>query len=554
MPRNHAPPNRQGNDPASQITNAIVRANEHVRTLETQLQTTPVRYTSVNGYLTADVSSGTTVNVSSVPKWMQNFKTMGFWLVIGIGTANCEVRKVADITGESVVTVTSAINKAHLEDDPIMFIDAPIINVKYFGAVGDATADDTAEIGSAFAEVQYIGATDGAVVYFPAGRYLVTSGIVLQSNTTILGEAIGNSRIFFNNSGGDLFALIGTSPSRKASLRVENMTFRLYTAVSTTAAMFNLDYVDYAYFKNVRFGVDASVGTYGAGDGLNASFCRRVQVESCTFKDCYQYGVVLNDCEHSQISNSTFETGRLAHIRINNCLYTTITGNISQASLTNGIELRTSDHLTVSGNQTQGNGTRGIDIDSACTNVTIAGNQSSEASKVSDIMLVNKGFLVDQDTRFLPSDYFQAVTGYAPTKVALGGVPTWYLPAPAAASTAIACHYAFPSNHGLAIPTRIMLYFVQDGAGAGSIAFRVGWQAVGNFGNMAAGFGVIAWLEPVPGTTQYQKIVDIGASYAPNGGDAGRFIIFREFGGGDSFAGGIWILGLELKTASAIGA
>jgi hypothetical protein len=55
---------------------------------------------------------------------------------------------------------------------------AEMTNVKDFGAVGDGTADDTAAINAAVAS-----RTNGGTIYFPQGRYRITSTVTVTSKT-----------------------------------------------------------------------------------------------------------------------------------------------------------------------------------------------------------------------------------------------------------------------------------------------------------------------------------------------------------------------------------
>ena len=60
------------------------------------------------------------------------------------------------------------------------------INVKDYGALGNGTTDDTVAIQNA------INANPGRVIYFPAGKYLITSAITIStSGTKIFGESMG---------------------------------------------------------------------------------------------------------------------------------------------------------------------------------------------------------------------------------------------------------------------------------------------------------------------------------------------------------------------------
>jgi len=66
-----------------------------------------------------------------------------------------------------------------------------VINVTDFGAVGDGLTDDTVAINSALMAVPSGGPLiqGGAIVYFPAGTYMVSSPLVRQvSYTRCVGE------------------------------------------------------------------------------------------------------------------------------------------------------------------------------------------------------------------------------------------------------------------------------------------------------------------------------------------------------------------------------
>ena len=77
----------------------------------------------------------------------------------------------------------------------------PVFNIKDFGAVGDGKTDDTAAINRAIADGGRCGPDCGtsttvpAVVYFPSGKYLVSSPIIQYYNTQFLGDVSCTMRI-----------------------------------------------------------------------------------------------------------------------------------------------------------------------------------------------------------------------------------------------------------------------------------------------------------------------------------------------------------------------
>lgn len=75
------------------------------------------------------------------------------------------------------------------------------INVKNFNAVGDSVTDDTAAIVAAMATAN----ANGAVLYFPPGRYKMTQRLTLpNAPITVLGDGSGISTIEWTNASGGI--------------------------------------------------------------------------------------------------------------------------------------------------------------------------------------------------------------------------------------------------------------------------------------------------------------------------------------------------------------
>lgn len=90
----------------------------------------------------------------------------------------------------------------------------PFLNVRWFGAKGDGSTDDTAAIQLA------INNADGLSVYIPSGTYLISSTIVLRTDTTLFGD--GQSSELRQTGTAVYSALYGTSIDRVTirSLRI----------------------------------------------------------------------------------------------------------------------------------------------------------------------------------------------------------------------------------------------------------------------------------------------------------------------------------------------
>lgn len=77
------------------------------------------------------------------------------------------------------------------------FGDQGLANVLDYGAKGDGSTDDTAAINAAITAATAAGVSGamGAIVFFPAGKYKVTSTITLSSPVIIRGSGIGSTLI-----------------------------------------------------------------------------------------------------------------------------------------------------------------------------------------------------------------------------------------------------------------------------------------------------------------------------------------------------------------------
>lgn len=84
------------------------------------------------------------------------------------------------------------------------------VNVKYYGAIGNGAADDTAAIAAAIAAVP----STGGVLIFPPGTYLTSGGFTLAYPTTVIGfgkagfdGTTGVSNILCNSQTASLFTV-----------------------------------------------------------------------------------------------------------------------------------------------------------------------------------------------------------------------------------------------------------------------------------------------------------------------------------------------------------
>ena len=105
--------------------------------------------------------------------------------------------------------------------------EVPWVSVKSFGAVGDGVTDDTAAIQQAIDYIDVAGNYGKNTLFFPSGKYLVTSTLVLPANCKMLGAGVWNSvdhplgsTILGKHTGAAVVSLVGKNYSQIENLHI----------------------------------------------------------------------------------------------------------------------------------------------------------------------------------------------------------------------------------------------------------------------------------------------------------------------------------------------
>lgn len=131
------------------------------------------------------------------------------WLIIDPYTTECEVRKIASVSG-TTVNFHEALAYGHSADDPVMVVDIPRLTPELFGAVGDGATDDATALQAALDQARAIDlgivgiASDrGAVVELGPGIYQIASTITIPLYVTLrgMGRSVSSIRIDSGFSG-----------------------------------------------------------------------------------------------------------------------------------------------------------------------------------------------------------------------------------------------------------------------------------------------------------------------------------------------------------------
>jgi hypothetical protein len=208
--------------------------------------------------------SGTTVTFNSaIPVGVQEVNVkIGSMIAVGIPSTGS--------VGDSTIAKGSKIYN-RIND---------VIDVKDYGAVGDGKTDDTTAVKTA---ISYANARGGATVFFPAGKYLISSPLVLTyPNVRLVGDSRYASTLTVpaNATG-----FVGYNPNALVILNanycgvrelgmdgnISNNSAQAFGAVASTVATTGI-YVDDCLIQNFIYnGIITSPAT-GATDEF--SFCR----------------------------------------------------------------------------------------------------------------------------------------------------------------------------------------------------------------------------------------------------------------------------------------
>lgn len=158
-------------------------------------------------------------------------------------------------------------------------IDLSIYNVMDYGAAGNGIADDTTAVGLAVAAAV---AGGGGIVYFPAGRFKVSS--VATAN---------NSKLIFRGAGSDSTVIVATS----ATADVFTFNYSIATGFIPTVV------------EEMRFepNVPRTAGSYlkFTANPAGVTFNLRVLVRSCYFQGAFN-AITFDNLQASIISQCLF--------------------------------------------------------------------------------------------------------------------------------------------------------------------------------------------------------------------------------------------------------
>jgi hypothetical protein len=222
------------------------------------------------------------------------------------------------------------------------------INVKQYGAVGDGVTDDTAAIQAALNAVPQGNPTYGGTVFFPIGRYRITSTLTVPPYSVRLLGVAGGAVVNESGSAGRGSTILAGTAGMTAVLRdggtsvdhwgvaFENLNFQDLTG--KTATLLKIRMTNRWTIRNCGF-KDAAYGVFidGASDTVQGGDASWGMVSQCFANNCtygiynrYNFGcVVFGGCYTGCTAAITFDYathGRIIGVKADNGIGVNITG------------------------------------------------------------------------------------------------------------------------------------------------------------------------------------------------------------------------------------
>jgi hypothetical protein len=319
----------------------------------------------------------------------------GTYNKLGLRMDNIETQlseKANDIDSNRTTTakdVTGALNELNSK-----IKNSTVVNVMDYGAVGDGTTDDTDSINKA---IQYC-CSNNSELYFPGGKYRITSSITIDNKCSIVGASKSKSVLFFDNCNGFIInadefsisnlkittngtAFIGMTITSDYN-SIERITFE-YETVTSTYWYKAIELTDcwYSSFEDVIV-VGGALNQDFNGYGFYLNYSVNNNFESCqllALNYCFYLSDTIGNNHYNEgitITNSTLiasnyglYTKKGTYIEISSCIIDLIqtigvyfelsgTGNVSNCWIAQKgsdtsfkcIYLVVGDRITISGN------------------------------------------------------------------------------------------------------------------------------------------------------------------------------------------------------------
>lgn len=241
-------------------------------------------------------------------------------------------------SSDAVATVpTGGVSDASIATGSILYDSVLAVNVKHFGATGNGSTDDTAAIQAAINSLPLApsspyspkGTAQGGTIYFPRGRYKVSSKLTLRRGINVRGESHEASQVLSFVNADSVFQYTDIGGYLQDEIGFSNLSIWQDASVVASAGA-AIDLIDGAYTPDsiqVRISNVLVEGTY---DGIRIAAGVGCSVSDCNVSRCVRYGIHL-----AQITTSNTST------TLQNC-YTHLNGS-------HGVFVQSASYVSVIG-------------------------------------------------------------------------------------------------------------------------------------------------------------------------------------------------------------
>jgi hypothetical protein len=236
--------------------------------------------------------------------------------------------------------------------------DGNRVSVKWFGAAGNGTTDDTSAIQTAIdlaAAGDSGAAITGLIVEFPIGSYKITDTLTIDAPNVILRGMAGTSGVYGENEGhgsritGDLTSL-GTKNMleiEESYCVVEQLSFAINVPPSNASFITNRSSGSAIYISSAAIAVVVRNCRFtNQYDCIYLDDGSRIKVQSCDFVNYLSSGITSSTYDDTTASTADRSSGRII-----DCLFSSYgTYSYASAAVTGvGIRILSGGGLLVSG-------------------------------------------------------------------------------------------------------------------------------------------------------------------------------------------------------------
>lgn len=344
--------------------------------------------TTLSGSVTAGATS---ISVSSATP----FPSRGKFTVI----VDSEIMLVTGVTGTTwtvergheATTAASHNNNATVTQILTVdsFLNSGHLDIRYFGAVGDGSTDDTSAIQAAINAA----IVSGTPVFVPTGTWIIdslsTSAGVGAQPLTIRGAGFGS--ILKLKAGTTAGNMIFVNPSTVSGLTVENLMIdgnkanvsgngrygiRVHTDNVTVRGVYFRDTIQEGIYHSAGSGglnsrmIVSDCIFHGCGRyGIAAEFISGITITGCTAEDCGAGLVDVEPSANGDVATDITITGNT----VKNTGTAVVTAGAIQVYGVNGVAAFATQRGTISGNVIDVCGGSGIQVGNA-SSIAIVGN------------------------------------------------------------------------------------------------------------------------------------------------------------------------------------